>query len=348
MMRGGTDGGAAIGITITDADLTKGATEVTIFMFADMKNITAVVLYGVKVVRRNAFHGCHNLARVEMPYLETVEDGGFYKCHSLETIALPALAKLGQRAFCECRRLKTISFPLTADIHPDAFAGDAPTRRAIRFLEPPPAELDAEAEAAALARPNRFPALNKYPRTANFAQRFYSDTDDVCVVLRTWPASTELLTAPLRPWPPTADTHAGTAPGPPTAVVDATGIVSPVTLKTLGGVEFQVNGCWSGGPGADFKALAAAQYPVDLGNTAEWGVQVGYDAEEVTDDVDLLDVALRLAKGELTLAEPWLLHWKDAEEIKANAAAAEQRVAMLGAADDALSDINDAMDEGGG
>ena len=55
------------------------------------------------------------------------------------------------------------------------------------------------------------------------------------------------------------------------AVVDAAGIESPVPLTSLGGDAFPVHGCWSGGPGADFKALAAAQHPEDLENTAELG-----------------------------------------------------------------------------
>ena len=109
----------------------------------------------------------------------------------------------------------------------------------------------------------------------------------------------------------TAATHAGTAPGPATAVVDATGIVSPIPLQDLGGDQFPVHGCWSDGPGADFKALAAAQHPEALGDPAGWAVLVGPEAEEPSETVDLADVALRLARGELTLAEPWLLVWKE-------------------------------------
>ena len=46
---------------------------------------------------------------------------------------------------------------------------------------------------------------------------------------------------------------------------------------------------------------------------------VGGDAEEPSDTVDLADVALRLARGELTLAEPWLLVWMPVEGAEGGA-----------------------------
>ena len=113
-------------------------------------------------------------------------------------------------------------------------------------------------------------------------------------------------------------------------MVDATGIVSPIPLQDLGGNQFPVHGCWSDGPGADFKALAAAQHPEQLGDPAGWAVLVGDEAEEPSDTVDLADVALRLARGELTLAEPWLLVWKPVEGAEGEAAAATKPDAQVG------------------
>ena len=172
-----------------------------------------------------------------------------------------------------------------------------------------------------LDRPNAFPGLNQYARNAAVAHRLDDATADTVVVERTWPASTDQLTAATTGWDPTAATHAGTAAGPATAVVDATGIVSPIPLQDLGGNQFPVHGCWSDGPGADFKALAAAQHPEALSDPAGWAVLVGDEAEEPSDTVDLADVALRLARGELTLAEPWLLVWKPVEGAEGGAAA---------------------------
>ena len=99
-------------------------------------------------------------------------------------------------------------------------------------------------------------------------------------------------------------------------MVDATGIVSPIPMQDLGGNQFPVHGCWSDGPGADFKALAAAQHPEALGDPAAWVVLVGPEADEPSETVDLADAALRLARGELTLAEPWLLVWKPVEKVE--------------------------------
>ena len=224
---------------------------------------------------------------------------------------MPQLAHVGKYAFADCVKLESAALPITAEIHPDAFVGCDPARLAIRFV--------GVLAAADLDRPNAFPGLNQYARTAAVAHRLDDATGDTVVVARTWPASTDQLTAGYNTF--TAATHAGAAAGPATAVVDATGIVSPIPLQDLGGNQFPVHGCWSGGPGADFTALAAAQHPEALGDPAGWAVLVGDEAEEPSDTVDLADVALRLARGELTLAEPWLLVWKPAEGAEGGAAA---------------------------
>ena len=134
------------------------------------------------------------------------------------------------------------------------------------------------------------------------------------MVARTWPASTDQLTAGGGLYA-IAAAHAGAPAGPAVAVFDATGIVSPIPLQTLAGDQFPVFGCWSGGAGAGFKALAAAQHPEQLGDPTVWAVLVGDEADEPSETVDLDDVALRLANGELTLAEPWLLVWKTVEGV---------------------------------
>ena len=98
-------------------------------------------------------------------------------------------------------------------------------------------------------------------------------------------------------------------------MVDATGIVSPIPLQDLRGNEFPVHGCWAADrPTADFKALAAAQYPEVLRDTSKWRVQIGPDAEGAVDTLDFAAVASMLARGDLSLAVPWLLVWEDRDD----------------------------------
>jgi len=214
------------------------------------------------------------------------------------------LEEIGDGAFYHCSALKIIDFGRVAD----------------------------------LAVPNRFPTLNGFPRTATVRHQLAAaptlvqpgsnteeprpDDDeqpdaaaadvDSCVVRRTWPASTHQLNEGELEYygGEAAPTYAGTEPGPIEAVLDATGIVSPIPLQDLSGDEFLVYGCWSDGPGADFRALAIAQHPAELGDPEQpWGVQVGAEAEVATHNPDLDAVALRLANRELSLEVPWFLVW---------------------------------------
>ena len=221
-------------------------------------------------------------------------------------VDMPLITHVGECAFYQCVRLESAAPPITAEIHPDAFLRCDPARLAIRFV--------GVLAADDLDRPNAFPALNKYTRTAAVAHRLPDFAGDVCVVQRTWPASEDQLAPPGLPEDPegSAAKHDETAPGPATAVVDATGIVLAIPLQTLAGDEFPVHGCCDG-PGADFKALTAAQHPEQLGDQAAWAVLVGPEAEEPSDTVDLDDMALRLVTEVMTLPtrdEPWMLVWK--------------------------------------
>ena len=75
-----------------------------------------------------------------------------------------------------------------------------------------------------------------------------------------------------------------------------------------------MHGCWAAGHPitADFKQLAAAQHPEALGDLAGWAVALP-NAEAAVDTLDLAVVATMLARGELSLTEPWLLVWKDGQ-----------------------------------
>jgi len=68
-----------------------------------------------------------------------------------------------------------------------------------------------------------------------------------------------------------------------------------------------------GQPTTDFKALVAAQHPESLGDPASRAVLLP-GADAVVDTLDPTAVATMLARGELSLAVPWLLVWKDGDD----------------------------------
>jgi len=68
-----------------------------------------------------------------------------------------------------------------------------------------------------------------------------------------------------------------------------------------------------GQPTTDFKALAAAQHPEALHDPAAWAIALP-DAKVTVDTLDLDAVALMLARGEVSLEEPWLLVWNDGDD----------------------------------
>ena len=115
--------------------------------------------------------------------------------------------------------------------------------------------------------------------------------------------------------------------------------------------RYSVHGCWAvGRPTADFKQLAATQHPEALGDPATWAVLLP-TAEVAVNTLDLAAVATMLARGELSLAEPWLLLWKDGEagdEEGGGAAPATLAAVSLGPGDGGGEDCEGGDIDGGG
>jgi hypothetical protein len=240
-----------------------------------------------------------SLAEVNIPYsVEGIGTGGFIGCASLVAVVVPgSVTVVGSAAFAYCTALEKVTLPNASLIKlvDNAFL-NCPALRAVEY-----------GRVADLAAPNRFPALNGVARTATVEHPL--GDGDSCVVQRTWPASTtEIEPEVVNDYGEVEKSamYAGTEPGPVTKVVDATGIVSPIPLQDLGGNEYPVHGCWA--TTADFKVLAVAQHPKALGAPASWAV-LPPNADAPVDTLDLAEVALMLALGDLSLKEPWLLVW---------------------------------------
>ena len=285
--------------------------------FANCSSLAAVTIpSSVTVIERRAFAGCLSLAAVTIPSSVTViERGAFAECSSLAAVTIPSsVTAIGEGAFAYCSSLAAVTIPSSVT----KLADDAFSHCAILM------SID-YGWVADLAAPNRFPELNRIARTATVEHPL--EAGDSCVVRRTWPASTAELTPAVLNYVGNAGTpatYAGTEPGPVTEVVDATGIISPILVMDLGGNEYPVHGCWAADrPTADFKALAAAQHPEALGDPATWSVALP-EAEVAVDTLDLAAVAMMLARGELSLDEPWMLVWNKVKDNKDTGGAARK------------------------
>jgi hypothetical protein len=279
---------------LTDVTVPDSVTVIEKEAFSYCLSLTAVTLPKlVTIIHRGAFFNCYSLTEVTIPISVTVIDEyAFGECNSLTVVTIPkSVTVIKGHAFGGCRSLEKVTIPSSVtELADDAFF-NCLALRAVDF-----------GRVADLAAPNRFPELNRIARTATVEHPLKNG--DSCVVRRTWPASTTEFET---------QTYAGTEPDPPTEVVDAAGIVSPIPLQDLGGNTYPVHGCWAADhPTADFKALAAAQHPEALGDPASWAVLLP-NAEVAVDTLDLAQVASMIARGELSLADPWLLVWTHME-----------------------------------
>jgi len=84
----------------------------------------------------------------------------------------------------------------------------------------------------------------------------------------------------------------------------------PIVLETLGGDQFPVHGCFDQ-PAADFKAMAMAQHPEDLGPAAGgWRVALP-GADAALPNIDLGALAEQVLGGADVLSESMFLVWDD-------------------------------------
>ena len=296
--------------SLTAVTIPCSVTTIGKFAFEDCFSLAAVTIpESVTVIAACAFRYCGALAAVTIPSsVTTIKAGVFSYCEALTEVTIPdSVTVIQYEAFTYCEALAEVTIPdSVTKLADNAFFG-CPALRAIN-----------NRRVTDLTAPNRFPVLNGISRTATVEHPL--GDGDSCVVRRTWPASTtELEPEVLNEFGTfgKAAMYAGTEPGPVTEVVDATGIVSPIPLQDLGGNEYLIYGCWDADRPTDyFKALAAAQHPEALGGTNlhAWAVELP-GADAVVDTLDLTAVATMLARGEVSLGEPWLLVWN---EVKNN------------------------------
>ncbi len=337
MMRGGVNEGTSIDVPSVDSKL---------WNHLNKHEIIYLNLPRATVVEAHVFKGCPNLVSVNMPRIQEIGDGAFRACLALREVVLPrSLTKLGREAFRGCTKLTTVTMPedgeleeigdyafgdcwaLTAVVLPRklkklgarAFEGctqlesvKMPTGGLLQeignepFLHCPPGMIIdfGLVKMEKIEELNQFPALTSFERNAKVIHTF-GNANDQCIITHKWEPGETVLD-----WD-TVDVD---------DVVDATGIKSPIQLQDLSGdIIVDVPECWSDGPGADFQQKvnqALSKIPTQeddraIRNIKNWKVEVSPndDPDKATNKPDLNEVAIRLAKGELSLDDPWFLAW---------------------------------------
>ena len=96
------------------------------YAFANLQNLTTVVINGSPCIGPNAFSNDPYLTDVYPPLSgDCISDSAFEGCVKLRNIGLKdGVTKIGKRAFANCKSLRTLTIPKTVvSIAPDAFDG---------------------------------------------------------------------------------------------------------------------------------------------------------------------------------------------------------------------------------
>jgi hypothetical protein len=95
------------------------------FAFANLQNLTTVVINGSPDIQSYAFSNDPNLTSVYPPLSGDIGDSAFEGCTKLRNVGLKdGVTKIGKRAFANCKSLRTLTIPKTVvSIAPDAFVG---------------------------------------------------------------------------------------------------------------------------------------------------------------------------------------------------------------------------------
>ena len=95
------------------------------YAFANLQNLTTVVINGSPCIEPNAFFNDPNLTDVYPPLSGDIGDSAFEGCVKLRNIGLKdGVTKIGKRAFANCKSLRSLTIPKTVvSIAPDAFVG---------------------------------------------------------------------------------------------------------------------------------------------------------------------------------------------------------------------------------
>ena len=100
------------------------AASINSYAFANLQNLTSVVINGSPCIEPNAFFNCPNLTDVPSVSCD-IGDSAFEGCVKLRSVGLKdGVTKIGKRAFANCKNLKSLTIPRTVvSIAPDAFVG---------------------------------------------------------------------------------------------------------------------------------------------------------------------------------------------------------------------------------
>ena len=322
-------------IALENVTISNSVTHIENKAFMRCKSITSLVIPSSVVnIGREAFFECEALKHLTIPdSVEYIGTCAFSNCVGLLTATISySVIMLDTCAFSHCTSLESVTFASL-----DAHTPDEPVRGCVigdyafgecdslTYILIPDSVIKINENAikfnnslriidygrvATLDMPNRFLTLNWVARTATFEHQL--GNGDSCVALHNWPPSNDEVykfdkTYDMEFSPMYAATESNTLD----EVVDVSGILSPIPLQDLSGNEYPVYGCWNADcPTPDFKALAAAQYPEELGNISEWTIMLP-NAETTIDTLYLPGVPVMLARGDVTLTEPWLLVWVD-------------------------------------
>lgn len=96
------------------------------YAFANLQNLTTVVINGSPCIEPNAFFNNPNLTDVYPPLSsDCIGDSAFEGCTKLRNVGLKdGVTKIGKRAFANCKSLRSLTIPKTVvSIAPDAFVG---------------------------------------------------------------------------------------------------------------------------------------------------------------------------------------------------------------------------------
>jgi hypothetical protein len=95
------------------------------YAFANLQNLTTVVINGSPCIEPNAFFNDQNLTDVPSVSGDCIGDSAFEGCTKLRNVGLKdGVTKIGKRAFANCKSLRSLTIPKTVvSIAPDAFVG---------------------------------------------------------------------------------------------------------------------------------------------------------------------------------------------------------------------------------
>jgi len=277
---------------LASIEIPNSITEIKDSLFQGCSELNSVIIPdSVTKIGRDAFMSCIKLTQIAIPNSVTeIGTQAFRNCESISALVIPDSVTIIERnTFNRCLALRNITIPSSVmKISTGAFSNCEQLNVDYGKLESWP-----QAEAGIFSRKG-FKPLNKFTRTAEIHKDL--GKGDSCFVRCTW--------APKKTDNPQI-----------IGLVDTTGIVSPITLTTLGGDQYEIKDGW-----AQIKTLLklAEEQHQSVFEGEEWSVAIqdlrGDMHEFNPSNIDLNNIAFMAIQGEIILNNPWLIVWKDAGE----------------------------------